>query len=305
LKVHNPEVVLIMLTLKSIPAMLAVSIAGIPHLVISERSSPRRPDELIKLAYRTVTAQNSASLVTNSAATARDFAKWLEVPSERVSVIYNGMDVDELRAQRDPAATAAYRRSLGIPDGTRVVGSVFQARTTKRPQLWIQAASVIAKRAPDVAFVVVGAGFDKDDLSALLVEYGLENRFHRPGLSQDAVNWLGLMDVVLLTSQFEGTPNVLLEAQALGRPVVATGVGGSAETFLPGDTGVLLSAHPTPEEIADAVIRVLDDPGFAERAARNGPGFIRGRFGAERMAAEFVDLCFGHREREISAPAAS
>ena len=297
---HNPEVLLVMLTLNSIPSMLAASLARIPRIVVSERSASRRPDKLIKVAYRTVIADNSASLVTNSAATARDFAKWLEVPSERVGVIYNGMDVDELRATRDSAAIARYRQSLGIKDSTRVVGSVFEARKNKRPQLWIQAASVIAKRVPDLTFVIVGDGQDKDELSALIVEHGLQRKFHRPGVRQDAANWLSLMDVVLLTSQFEGTPNVLLEAQALGRPVVATDVGGAAETFLPGETGLLLPAHPTPEEVADAVIRILDDPGFAARASEQGPKFIRERFGAERMAAEFVDLCFGERGRSAS-----
>ena len=300
LKMHNPEVMLVMLTLKSIPALLAASLAGIPRIILSERSAPRRPDELIKLAYRTAIAQNSASLVTNSVATARDFARWLALPSESVGVIYNGMNVDELRALCDPSVTAAYRRSLGIKDGTRIVGSVFQARATKRPLLWIEAASAIAKRAPDVDFVIVGDGLDRGDLSALIVEHGLQRKFHRPGVRQDAANWLGLMDVVLLTSQFEGTPNVLLEAQALGRPVVATDVGGAAETFLPGETGLLLPAHPTPDEVADAVVRILDDPGFAARASEQGPKFIRERFGAERMAAEFVDLCFGKRGRSAS-----
>jgi glycosyltransferase involved in cell wall biosynthesis/tetratricopeptide (TPR) repeat protein len=293
LKQHNPEVVLVMMTLRSLPAVLAASITEIPHIVTSEGSEPRRPDELLKLAYRTVIARNSASLATNSAATARGFAKWLDVPSERVRVIYNGVNVDELRAQRDPATVAAYRRSLGIADGTRIVGSVFQARMAKRPQLWIEAAAVIAKRAYDVAFIVVGGKMDRDDLSAMIVRHGLESRFHRPGITTDVANWLELMDLVLLTSQYEGTPNVLLEAQALGRPVVATDVGGNAETFLPGETGLLIPAHPAPEQVADAVVRVLDDPTFAARAAEKGPKFIRGRFGSERMAAEFVDLCFG------------
>ena len=85
----------------------------------------------------------------------------------------------------------------------------------------------------------------------------------------------------------------LLEAQALGRPVVATAVGGNAETFLPDETGILLSPNPTAEEIADAVMRVLDDPGFAARAREQAPQFIRQRFHADRMVSEFVDICFG------------
>ena len=234
------------------------------------------------------------SLVTNSQTTASDFAEWLDVPRERVGVIYNGLDGNELRGQQDPVAAAAYRRSLGISDGTRVVGSVFQARRTKRPELWIKSAAIIAKRSPDVSFVIVGDTLQREDLATRIAQLGLESRLRQVGTRRDVATWLGMMDVVLLTSQFEGTPNVLLEAQALGRPVVATDVGGNAETFLPGETGLLLSADPTPEDVADAVFMVLNDPAFAERAGKKGPELIGRRFGVHRMAAEIVELCFGN-----------
>jgi glycosyltransferase involved in cell wall biosynthesis len=101
------------------------------------------------------------------------------------------------------------------------------------------------------------------------------------------------MDAFLMTSRLEGTPNALLEAQALGCPVVATDVGGSAETFVPDVTGILLSPDPTPEEVADAVMRILDDPEFAARTAERAPQFVRERFGIDRMVSEFVGVCLG------------
>jgi glycosyltransferase involved in cell wall biosynthesis len=172
---------------------------------------------------------------------------------------------------------------------------VFQARPVKRPRLWIEAAAVIAARAPDVVFVLAGDKFDGDDITAAIVKHGLQDRVHRLGVRTDVPSWLDLMDVLLLTSEVEGTPVVLLEAQALGRPVVATAAGGAAESFLPGETGVLLPAHSTPEQIADGVLRVLDDPGFAARARERGPPFVRQRFDTKRMAGEYLALCFGER----------
>ncbi len=290
LKFHNPEAIIVIRTLKSVAAILAASLAGVPRILVSERSCARRPDELLQFVYQQIVTHDWASVTTNSAATAREFAGWLGVPAERLAFIYNGVEVDNLRTRRDPAAALTYRRSLGIEDGTRIVGSGFQSRLTKRPRLWIEAAACIAKRAPDVAFVIVG-DVARDYLLAAIRHHGMESRFHLPGPSNDVVNWLGAMDAVLLTSQFEGTPNILLEAQALGRPVVATDVGGSGETFIPGETGLLVSAHPDPEEIADAVMRVLDDRNFALRAERIGPHFVRDRFGADRMGAELVDRC--------------
>jgi glycosyltransferase involved in cell wall biosynthesis/tetratricopeptide (TPR) repeat protein len=296
LKAHRPEVVLVMSDIDGLPAMLAASVAGVPRVVVSARSGPPsvrgRPDNPLKPAYQAALGGSGISLVTNSSATRRAFADWLKQPVERVGMVYNGIDADGLRRERNPAATAAHRRFLGISDGARIVGSVFQARTPKRPRLWIEAAAAIARRASDVVFVVVGDKHLVNDVSTVLAQNGLDGRFHRPGVRSDVATWLDLMDVVLLVSEAEGTPNVLLEAQALGRPVVATDVGGCAESFLPDETGVLLSADPTPEQVADAVLRVLEDPGFAARALAHGPSFIRRRYDPQRMAREYIDLCF-------------
>jgi glycosyltransferase involved in cell wall biosynthesis/tetratricopeptide (TPR) repeat protein len=294
LRLNRPQSILAMSDIHGVSVMLAASVVGVPRIVVSARTLPppacRRPDHFFKPVYQVALARNIISLVTNAEAAARAFADWLEVPRDRIGTVYNGIDVDGLVSQRDPAAGAAYRRELGIPAGARIVGSVFQARTQKRPRLWIEAAAVIAKRAPDVAFVVVGDKHLFDDVSATLARYGLEGRFHRPGVRSDVATWLGLMDVFLLTSETEGTPNAMLEAQALGRPVIATDVGGNAETFVPEMTGLLVPAHPTPEQIADAVLRVLDDPAFAARARALGPRFIRQRFDLKRMASAYVDL---------------
>jgi glycosyltransferase involved in cell wall biosynthesis len=296
LRAHRPAAVLSMSDLLGIPAALAAAIVGVPRIVVSARNEPpplrRQTEGLLKPGYQALLGQEWISLVTNCAGTAKDFADWLEIPAARVGVVYNGVDIDGLIAQREEAQIASHRRALGIPASARIVGSIFQARRQKRPRLWFRAAAAIARRAPDVAFVLIGDRLQGDDITAILAEYGLQDRFHRPGLQSDVANWLELMDVVLLTSETEGTPNVLLEAQSLGRPVVATAVGGCAESFIPDQTGVLVSADPSPEEVADAVLRVLDDPAFAARAAAEGPAFIRRRFNPQRMASEYVDLCF-------------
>jgi glycosyltransferase involved in cell wall biosynthesis len=296
LRAHKPEGVLALSERTGVAAMLAASITGGAHVVISARGEPPRvrgtPDRFLKHALRAGLARNKVSLVANSIATARDFAEWLALQPGCVQVSYDGLDVDALLSQRDPAATAAHRRVLAIRDDQRVVGSIFNARGEKRPHLWMEAAALIAQRAPDIVFVVVGGGHMENDACTTLSQFGLDGRFHRPGVRRDIATWLELMDVVLLTSRNEGTPNVLLEAQALGRPVVATAVGGNAETFIPEKTGILLPANPSAEEVADAVLRVLGDRSFVERARAQAPWFIRQNFCDKRMTAEFLDLCF-------------
>ena len=306
LRAHRPEVVLVMSFRYDLEPTLAASIVGVPRIIVSARGdvpvAGSARDQFYKGPYQAVLAGKGIALSTNSQATARALSEWLGIPPSDIVAIHNGVDVEGLRSRRHPATRAAYRDLLKIPQGVRIVGSVFNAKEAKRPKLWIQAASIIAAQVPDVVFVVVGKGFGAGEAAASLIPPELAERFHRPGVQKDVPNWLDMMEVVLLTSITEGTPNALLEAQALGKPVVATAVGGVAETFLPGETGILLSAHPTPEEVADAVMQVLNDPAYALRAREQGPAFLRRRFGIERMAAELVDLCFpGRQTNSLSA----
>ena len=93
------------------------------------------------------------------------------------------------------------------------------------------------------------------------------------------------MDVFLLTSRVEGLPNVLIEAQALGVPVVTTLVGGVVETFENGVTGFAVH-EATGSALAAAILRVLRDPQFTARTRKVAPAMARDRFSVDRMVQE-------------------
>jgi glycosyltransferase involved in cell wall biosynthesis len=90
-----------------------------------------------------------------------------------------------------------------------------------------------------------------------------------------------------LTSRFEGTPNVLIEAQAAGIPVVAPDVGGVNEALLDGVTGILVGKRQA-SSLARAILEILEDPGWKERAATEGPAFVSKRFGHRRMIDDTI-----------------
>jgi glycosyltransferase involved in cell wall biosynthesis len=127
----------------------------------------------------------------------------------------------------------------------------------------------------------------RGEIGARVAALGLEERVILPGLSGNALAALGAMDVFLLTSEAEGTPNTAIEAQWAGRPVVACAAGGVAEAFLPGETGILVP-HADPEAIADAVLRLAADRAWRERIRSTGPGFVASRFGLDRMVGELI-----------------
>jgi glycosyltransferase involved in cell wall biosynthesis len=137
--------------------------------------------------------------------------------------------------------------------------------------------------------VIFGAGPLQEKSLALAARRGLGARLHFPGTISDAALGLSLLDAFLLTSRFEGTPNVVLEASILGVPVVATEAGGTREAIAPGVTGLLVEEHDL-RRIADAVLSILSDPAWAPRAREEGPRFVAERFGLARMLDETLRL---------------
>src|SRR4029078_11664691 len=86
-------------------------------------------------------------------------------------------------------------------------------------------------------FVICGDGPMRDEMAKYAVVLGIADRVHMPGARSNICSWFKMMDVVMLTSRHEGLPNVLLEAQSLGVPVVAPNVGGMSEVVAHGVTG--------------------------------------------------------------------
>ena len=91
----------------------------------------------------------------------------------------------------------------------------------KDPDLWLETAAVIAAARPDVRFVLAGYGEHADDVARKVQEFGVADRVILPGPTADVGLVYAAMDVLMMTSRFEGVPNVLIEAQAAGVPVVA------------------------------------------------------------------------------------
>jgi glycosyltransferase involved in cell wall biosynthesis len=218
-------------------------------------------------------------LLNNSHAGAADYARWLDLPEDAIRVIHNGF---HLPAELAPSARDEVRAELGVPADAFVVGSITRFSEEKRPQLFIDMARVLAASHPRLRFVVFGNGVKLEEMRAYVASAGLGGVVRLPGLTDNAWRSLAAMDVFVLTSRFEGLPNVLVEAQASGLPIVCTGVGGMVETFVEGETGYSVPAA-TPEALADAVARLADDPALRARMSDRAFRHARAAFGIETM----------------------
>ena len=249
-------------------------------------------------AYQALAQQSRVRFINNSEASAEDYAQWIGVPRERLRVVRNGVDFDAF-TRPSHEAVATLRTSLGIPVGAPLVGALFRFSPEKRPELWIETAARIGDARQDCRFVLFGMGPLRNAMAALAEKRGLGDRLAIRDVTPEPLLALAAFDACLLTSGAEGTPNVALEAQWLGVPVIATAGGGTREALDLGASGWLLE-EPDADALAKAVLQVLFDPNLRAAAAVRGPAFVRRRFGMDRMLRETLDL-YGVKAERIES----
>jgi glycosyltransferase involved in cell wall biosynthesis len=288
----NPAVVHAWLDWSNVRAGLAAVLAGVPRIVLSGRNlNPSNfffDTPYFLPAYQALAECCQVTFINNSEAGAQDYAQWMGVPRERIRVVRNGVDFDEL-ARPSPQAVAALRAALGAVPGVPLVGGLFRFSPEKRPELWIETAALIARARQDCRFALFGTGPLRNDMVALGRKLGLGDRLTIGDVTREPLVALAAFDACLLTSSTEGTPNVALEAQWLGTPVVATAGGGTRESLNVGASGWLVG-EPEPDAAAKVVLQVLSYPSLRASAAVHGPAFIKKRFGIDRMLRETLDL---------------
>jgi len=238
---------------------LAARYAGVPVVLSTVHNSLfdyevagwRRA--LYVLAER-VTSPLADRIVAVSQAIARDLVERYRIEAARTVVVQNGIDAWAFRPAR---ATAAVRAELRVPAGRRVVVMAGRMTPQKGWDVLLEAAARLGAMRDDIFWLLVGDGPLRPALMRRAGDLGVRACF--VGARADMADLLGCADVVVLASRSEGLPFTLLEAMALGKPVVATRVGGVPEVVDDGRSGRLV-APEDPTALANAVAAVLDAP---------------------------------------------
>ncbi len=305
---YRPGVLHLWMDETSCKGGLAAMAVGVPRIIMSARSvAPYHfafYHQYLLEAYRTILGRPGTLLLNNSQAGAADYVRWLGVNPGRVRVIHNGFHFEDLppaseRAQLRSRVRAQYAWS----ESTLVVGTIIRFTEEKRPDLWIETALRLAAHRADVRFLLVGDGPMREQLEQRVAQAGRTDRFVFTGYQRDTIGALCAMDVFLLTSRKEGLPNVLVEAQALGVPVVSSDAGGAAETFLPGESGVLVKSADA-ATLSAAVLSLIDNPTGRVRFARRAEVHVREHFSVDAMLAATINEYRGACDHP-SAPTSS
>jgi glycosyltransferase involved in cell wall biosynthesis len=216
----------------------------------------------------------------------------------RVITILNGIDPEVFR--RDRSRVPEVRGARNIPYGRAVVGAVGRLEPQKRFDLLIQAFAIVHRKRPETMLLIIGDGSERSRLEMLAARLGVDAACCFLGHRDDIIDLHHAFDLLVQSSDYEGTPNAVLEAMALETPIVATDVGGTRELVEDGVHALLTPAGHA-EAIAEAIEATLCDAGMTAQRVVAARRRVEGKlsFEARQRALEavYLDLAAEHQRR--------
>jgi len=215
-----------------------------------------------------------------------EMLKYNHINEQNVKVIYNGIDVDRYRDHMDKNIA---KDKLQIGRSTLVIGTVGRLSEEKDHFTLLDAFVKVAKLRDDVKLVIVGDGILRKELERYVKNRGLDEKVIFFGFRDDITEILPALDMFVLSSTTEGVALTLLEAMAASKPVVATNVGGNPEVVVDGETGFLVPPKD-PQTMADAIMKILDNPELAKSMGRAGRKRVEQYFSLDRMVKDYTEV---------------
>lgn len=216
------------------------------------------------------------AIIANSRAVTRHLTSECRISEEKIEVVYNGIELKRFEGGGDGSD---FRASIGVPDGAKLVTLVANLRhDVKNVPMLLRAAAAI--RQDDVHFAIAGEGELQAGLQRMAEDLGIDERVHFLGRCDDVPGLLSASAVCVLTSKNEGFSNSILEYMAVGKPVVATDVGGAREAIVDGESGFLVPSDDD-KKLAEKLTVLLNDPKLAHSFGKRGQEKVRKEFSSE------------------------
>lgn len=202
-------------------------------------------------------------------------------------VIPGGIRVDEF--SRVTVDIREKKRELGLDSNCPVVGMIACLKPQKAPDDFVRAAARVVKSVPEAKFLLIGDGLLRPKVERLIDQLNLSGSVRLTGWRRDIPQVLKVLDVLVLTSLYEGLPLVFPQAMAAGLPVVATRVDGASEAIGEGQTGFLVPPKDL-DTLAQRIITLLNDRDLARRMGEEGRRSVDPRFNIEVMVQKVGQL---------------
>jgi len=267
-------------------AIVVSKLLGTP-LVVMQRGSEWQ-SRMMRMLARGVTIG-----VANSEATRKELSR-LGIPEQRLRIVYPPVDTQRFNRDIDGRPL---RPEFGVGTGTRCFGIVGQLIRWKGQDTFLRAAHMVLRKVPNALAFVVGEAPEGNnefeiELKRLAAELGISESVVFTGFRSDTPQVMKMLDVIVHASSLpEPFGRVIVEAMAVGRPVVATGPGGPSEIIRSGDTGFLVEPGD-PAAMAERINELLEHPELASRMGERAAADVNARFSATTQASRFSEILF-------------
>ena len=275
---------------------IAAAITNSPILIGSARSMrPDRKSELhirkkpyLMECYNLILKEDWFHFTINSNAGRKSYAEWLDMNESEMRVIHNGTDFKNMEENIRIGAIKSEIRELGLTKYDIIIGGIFRLEGGKRPELWIRILEDLINKDNRIKGILIGGGKMEETVKKWINEKGLEKSIKILGEKSDVAGWLINMDLFLFTSLSEGLPNVIIEAQGFGVPVISTNVGGVSEIVIDGVTGKLVEGEDS-GKISKFILKSLKN-GDLITMGEKSKYITRVNFSIEKMLDQTEEL---------------
>jgi glycosyltransferase involved in cell wall biosynthesis len=258
-------------------------LAGYPAIVVHDQcNDASREKNPLLLAADAFWNQRSNRVIAVSGSTRRYLLDREDLPDDFVTLIPNGIDSKEFHPPNKSSREDA-KKTMGLPLEAFLIGGVGRLVEQKNFELFLEVAARVVGLHPEALFIVAGTGPLEAELKEKADQLGLSDKVRFLGHVGDRVKLYHALDALLITSDFEGTPMVLLEAMASGLPVVASAVDGIAEVCTDGEDALLVSPGKIGGFTA-ALDRLIAEPKFGEGLGKSARRTVVSRFEIRRIA---------------------
>ena len=268
--------------------LITAKLAGVKTFISSRRNMGywRKSRHLIFDMFRN---NFTDIIIANSYAVREKTIADERLMPSRVIVVYNGIDFLRYGDVVSDKTKASFKAELGIPPEKKVIGMVSNIKNVKGYEYFLAAARIIKSAGTGAHFIVAGEGSDHSDFKEMVKAYGLDGSISLLGLCQDVKKVFAAIDIFMYSSLSEGFPNIILEAMASGKAIVATDVGGTSEMLQEGRSGVLVPAKDA-SALADAVSGLLGDDELTRSFADTARITARKFFGIEECVGQYETI---------------
>lgn len=234
-------------------------------------------------------AYKHANLIACGDMVKKNLTEYFGIPEKQITVVHNAIKPFSGVIKADPVVEQLHR------SGCFVIGNVGRLSEQKGMEYYIQAVPGVIERHPETRFLIIGAGEGEEKLKCMVKNENLEQFVYFTGYCGDVQNLMAQLDLIVLSSLWEGFPLTPIEAFSVAKSVIATAVDGTVEIVEDGKNGLLTEPRNS-EQLSYKIIWMIEHPEERKSMEQGGLNSYRKNFSFEKMAVEYMK-CYKTIER--------